>query len=226
MFINASGLLVLKLGCHHWSLNFFPPPFLLLFFTLSLPHPNTKYSLSLLLEDFYIYLITLLLTDITLTQTLITLFLEYCKVVFFFVCLFGFFWPHWVFLAVRGLSLAVVSLLPHWVFVAVRGLPLAVVSLLPHWVFVAVRGPPLAVVSLLPHGVFVAVRGLPLAVVSLLPHGVFVAVRGPPLAVVSLLPHWVFVAERGLSPAVVSLLFSCSVQTSPVVASRVAEHGL
>jgi len=97
MFINASGLLVLKLGCHHWSLNFFPPPFLLLFFTLSLPHPNTKYSLSLLLEDFYIYLITLLLTDITLTQTLITLFLEYCKVVFF-VCLFV-----WFFLAALGL---------------------------------------------------------------------------------------------------------------------------
>ena len=104
MFINASDLLVLKLGCRHWSLNFFPPPFLLLlFFTLSLPHPNTKYSLSLLLEDSYIYLITLPLTDITLTQTLITLFLEYCKVVFF--------WPHWVFVAVRGLSLAVVSLL-------------------------------------------------------------------------------------------------------------------
>ena len=65
-FINASGVLVLKLGCHHWLLNFFPPPFLLLFFTLSLPHPNTKYSLSLLLEDSYICLITLLLTDITL----------------------------------------------------------------------------------------------------------------------------------------------------------------
>ena len=88
MFINASDLLVLKLGCRHWSLNFFPPPFLLLlFFTLSLPHPNTKYSLSLLLEDSYIYLITLPLTDITLTQTLITLFLEYCKVVFFLATL-------------------------------------------------------------------------------------------------------------------------------------------
>ena len=56
MFITASGLLVLKLGCHPWALNFFPPPFLLLlFFTLSLPHPNTKYSLSLLLEDSHLF---------------------------------------------------------------------------------------------------------------------------------------------------------------------------
>ena len=148
MFINASGLLVLKLGCHHWLLNFFPPPFLLLFFTLSLPHPNTKYSLSLLLEDSYICLITLLLTDITLPYS--SLYFWNIARFFFCFCFCFIFWPHWVFVAVRGL----------------------------------------------------------------------------PLAVVSLLPHWVFVAERGLSPAVVSLLFGCSMRTSPVVASRVAEHGL
>lgn len=43
---NASGLLVLKPGCHPWSLIFPSSFLLLLFFILSLPHPNTKYSLS------------------------------------------------------------------------------------------------------------------------------------------------------------------------------------
>ena len=80
VFINAPDLLAWELGCHLWSLNFFPSPSLFLLLLHSPPsHSNTKYSPSLLLEASCIYLITLLLTAITLIQTLITLFLEYCK---------------------------------------------------------------------------------------------------------------------------------------------------
>lgn len=56
MFINASGLLVLKLGCHPLAFNFSLLPFFSFSSSFSpYPHPNTKYSLFLLLEDSYLF---------------------------------------------------------------------------------------------------------------------------------------------------------------------------